>query len=151
MNFRVGDKVRIIKPLYSDNPRLGEIMRVRNLRDESSVACYTLADNEGEYHIVRGDEIELIQGFRTFKEIEEINKNRSLKNNSIYEEVEEAVEHPKHYNKGKIEVIEVIEDWELNFSLGNVVKYIARCEHKEDKLKDLEKAKWYIQREIDSC
>lgn len=55
---------------------------------------------------------------------------------------------PKHYNKGKIEVIDVIEDWQLNFNLGNVVKYIGRCEHKGNKLQDLQKAEYYIRREI---
>ena len=58
------------------------------------------------------------------------------------------VNSPTHYNIGKIEVIEAIEDWKLNFNLGNAIKYIARCEHKENKMQDLEKAKWYIEREI---
>ena len=58
------------------------------------------------------------------------------------------VNSPTHYNIGKIEVIEAIEDWKLNFNLGNAIKYIARCEHKENKKQDLEKAKWYIEREI---
>lgn len=61
------------------------------------------------------------------------------------------VNSPIHYNVGKIEVIEAIEDWKLNFNLGNVIKYIARCEHKENKKQDLEKAKWYIEREISKC
>lgn len=61
------------------------------------------------------------------------------------------VNSPKHYNIGKIEVIEVIEDWKLNFNLGNAIKYIARCEYKENKKQDLEKAKWYIKRELMKC
>lgn len=61
------------------------------------------------------------------------------------------VNSPTHYNKGNIEVIEVIEDWKLNFNLGNAIKYIARCEHKENKKQDLEKAKWYIERELQKC
>lgn len=61
------------------------------------------------------------------------------------------VNSPTHYNKGNIEVIEVIEDWKLNFNLGNAIKYIARCEHKENKKQDLEKAKWYIERELKQC
>lgn len=39
--------------------------------------------------------------------------------------VSDAVDHPSHYNSGKIEVIDAIEDWNLGFHLGNVVKYIA--------------------------
>lgn len=63
-----------------------------------------------------------------------------------------SVENPKHYNTGNIEVISAIEDWNLNFHLGNVVKYIARAGKKDsDKIiEDLEKAKWYLTREIDN-
>lgn len=56
---------------------------------------------------------------------------------------------PKHYTAGKYEVIEVIEDWDLNFRLANTVKYIARHKHKGKPLEDLEKALWYLQREVD--
>lgn len=59
-----------------------------------------------------------------------------------------AVDHPPHYNVGKIEVIDFIEDQRLGFNLGNVVKYVARAEHKGKELEDLEKALWYIQREL---
>lgn len=59
------------------------------------------------------------------------------------------VDHPKHYNIGAIEVIDVIEDWNLNFCLGNAIKYIARCEHKGHKKEDLEKAIWYLKRELE--
>ena len=60
----------------------------------------------------------------------------------------EAVNHPQHYNTGKHEVIDVIEDWKLSFNLGNTVKYIARHEHKEKPVEDLLKAWWYLTREI---
>lgn len=60
----------------------------------------------------------------------------------------ENVDHPSHYNAGKYEVIDVIEDWELGFNLGNAIKYIGRCEHKGKKVEDLKKAIWYIEREI---
>lgn len=61
------------------------------------------------------------------------------------------VNHPSHYTDGKIEVIDFIEDKKLNFHRGNAVKYIARA-GKKDKFKeveDLEKAAWYINREIE--
>lgn len=61
----------------------------------------------------------------------------------------EMVNHPGHYNTGKIEVIDAIDDWNLNFNLGNAVKYIARAEYKNKKSEDLKKALWYIQRELD--
>lgn len=62
----------------------------------------------------------------------------------------EYINHPDHYNQGDIEVIDVIEDWNLGFHLGNAIKYIARAEHKGSPKQDLEKAKWYLQRYIDN-
>ena len=61
------------------------------------------------------------------------------------------VNHQSHYNYGKIEVIDAIEDWGLNFHRGNAVKYIARAGKKnpEKEVEDLEKAVWYINREIE--
>ena len=59
------------------------------------------------------------------------------------------INHPIHYNTGKIEVIDFIEDQKLGFSLGNVVKYVCRAGKKNDNaIEDLEKAKWYLEREI---
>lgn len=59
-----------------------------------------------------------------------------------------AVDHPSHYNRGKIEVIDFIEDQNLNFNLGSTVKYICRAGFKDDIIQDLQKAAWYINREI---
>ena len=61
------------------------------------------------------------------------------------------VNHPSHYTDGKIEVIDFIEDKKLNYHLGNAVKYISRAGKKDpDKyIEDLQKAVWYLQREID--
>lgn len=64
-------------------------------------------------------------------------------------EVKETVNHPNHYNVGGIEVIDFIESWNLGFSLGNAIKYIARAPYKNNELEDLKKAKWYINREIE--
>jgi hypothetical protein len=62
----------------------------------------------------------------------------------------EAVNHPLHYGGGDnpYETIKVIEAWELGFSLGNAVKYISRAGKKVNAVEDLEKAIWYINREI---
>ena len=61
----------------------------------------------------------------------------------------EMVNHPSHYNMGKYEAIDVIEDWELGFNLGNTIKYISRAGHKDRIVQDLKKAMWNLQREID--
>ena len=58
------------------------------------------------------------------------------------------VNHPKHYNKGRFETIEIIEDWGLDFHLGNVIKYIARSPHKDNAIEDLKKARWNLDRKI---
>ena len=63
------------------------------------------------------------------------------------EEVNKNVSHPSHYNQG-IEAIDIIESWSLNFSLGNAIKYILRSPYKGKQIEDLEKARWYIDREI---
>ena len=62
----------------------------------------------------------------------------------------DAVSHPSHYNTGKIEVIDFIEDQKLSFHLGNAVKYICRAGKKDpDKTsEDLRKSIWYIERYI---
>ena len=56
----------------------------------------------------------------------------------------EKVNHPDHYNAGKIEVIDAIEDWGLDFIEGNVIKYVARSHHKSSRIGDLKKARWYL-------
>jgi len=56
------------------------------------------------------------------------------------------VDHPKHYNIGTIEVINIIDDWELGFYEGNIVKYVMRSKYKGKQVQDLEKAKWYLDR-----
>jgi len=64
--------------------------------------------------------------------------------------IKEAVNHPSHYGgqENPYEAIKVIEAWNLNFKLGNTVKYISRAGKKDNTLQDLKKAKWYLDREI---
>ena len=51
----------------------------------------------------------------------------------------------EHYKQHSIEAIDVIRDWNLGFELGNVIKYIARHEHKGTPIEDLDKALWYLE------
>jgi hypothetical protein len=62
----------------------------------------------------------------------------ALKNN-------DEVNHPKHYNQGKIETIDYIEG--MGYIEGNIIKYVSRYKHKNG-LEDLKKAKWYLDRLI---
>lgn len=67
--------------------------------------------------------------------------------------LEKNVNHPEHYGGADnvYEAIKVIEAWDLGFCLGNTVKYISRAGKKDGNsyLQDLEKAKWYLEREIE--
>ena len=69
----------------------------------------------------------------------------------VSEKVCDNVNHPSHYTSGQIEVIDFIEDKGLGFHLGNAVKYISRAGRKNpDKtIEDLQKAVWYINRQIE--
>lgn len=60
----------------------------------------------------------------------------------------DPVNHPAHYKVGGIETIDFIEAKKLNYNIGNVVKYLTRADHKGNRKQDLEKALWYLNREI---
>lgn len=62
----------------------------------------------------------------------------------------DAVNHPAHYNTGKIEVIDFIEDQGLEYHEANAIKYITRAGKKnpDTRMEDLEKAVWYLNRKI---
>jgi|GWRWMinimDraft_12_1066020.scaffolds.fasta_scaffold126417_1 hypothetical protein len=52
-----------------------------------------------------------------------------------------------HYRKHRLQVDDVVAQWELNFRIGNALKYLIRCDHKGSKETDLAKAIWYIVKE----
>lgn len=66
----------------------------------------------------------------------------------------ESVNHPAHYGgaDNPYEAIKVIEAWNLGFNLGNAAKYISRAgkKRKSRTVEDLKKARWYLDREIES-
>ena len=72
------------------------------------------------------------------------------KNNGLYESADKMVSHPSHYQMGKFEVIEVIEeatkglDGIFAVDLGNALKYLLRWNKKGDPKQNLEKAIWEI-------
>lgn len=63
---------------------------------------------------------------------------------------EDIINNPSHYQGNNFEVIDIIEDFNLGFNLGNVLKYILRSDKKENRIQDLEKAMWYLNREIEN-
>lgn len=58
----------------------------------------------------------------------------------------DPVNHPTHYTFGGIETIQYIEAKELDYHLGNAVKYISRAKFKDNALQDIEKAVFYLNR-----
>ena len=103
--------------------------------------CYVIINDKGVQDKYMKERFEVIPT------IDDVIKAKQKENST--HGTNEHVNHPNHYNKGKFEVIEVIEDWGLGFNLGNAIKYIGRCEHKGNKKQDLEKALWYIKRELE--
>jgi hypothetical protein len=67
---------------------------------------------------------------------------------TMHEPKADPVNHPAHYKVGGIETIDFIEAKKLSYNMGNAVKYITRADHKGNRKQDLEKALWYIQREL---
>lgn len=65
--------------------------------------------------------------------------------------MKESVNHPQHYG-GKdnvYEAIKIIEHYNLDFHLGNVLKYILRSDKKGNEIEDLKKAEFYLKRKIE--
>lgn len=76
-------------------------------------------------------------------------RNRVMaQDREVAERLNDPINHPKHYTETAVEPIAAIEAWGLGFNLGNCVKYIARAGRKGDRLEDLRKALWYLEREI---
>lgn len=76
-------------------------------------------------------------------EVEEVKRDEEIVNDSV--------NHPSHYTDGRIEVMDFIEDKQLNFARGNVIKYVSRAGKKDPnkELEDLKKSMWYLKREIE--
>jgi hypothetical protein len=76
-------------------------------------------------------------------------KAKKLPSLLVVKPSQDPVNHPSHYMLGGIETIDFIEAKQLGYNLGNVVKYITRADHKGNQLQDLQKAQWYLAREIE--
>lgn len=163
MEFYVGDKVRLKKDLIVGkdygNVRFLETMQ----RLCGQVLTVSYISGEGYYQLKEdwsgflfsGEMLEYATGTAVDTLVVDGNEKESetwfkLTGNGLNYgfTVKEMVCHPNHYNQGKFEVIDVINDWKLDFNLGNTIKYIARAKHKGKELEDLKKARWYLDYEI---
>jgi hypothetical protein len=67
---------------------------------------------------------------------------------SMHLYADDKVNSPSHYKVGGIETIDFIEAKQLDYHLGNVVKYISRADYKDEKIENLKKAQWYLNRAV---
>ena len=144
------ENLRKYKDLHSDNPQnIGPALTPKRKRTKN--------DWESDYWLIKqynrnrpfkdhkklcdSDVVNDIK-HPTQEEIIDFNRKQYKKN--------EMIDHPNHYGgeDNPYEAIKVIEEWDLGFNLGNVIKYISRAGKKQDKKEDLQKATWYINREL---
>jgi len=113
--------------------------RVIATRKKFEKVANALADNLKICSSSAKEILESDEALDVFKDSYGYRKDKIMKN----------VDHPSHYQSSSgIEVIDVIEAFCLNFNLGNVIKYVLRCGKKDTDIQELEKAKWYLEREI---
>ena len=140
LKYTIGDTVHIKDTLsYSDNHDYNVVVTGSMMRlcgGNATITDYVYDEDEETnigYHL-------------------DIDNDRFTWTDSMLEPVtSDAVNHPSHYNNGKIEVIDYIEDKGFGFNLGNVVKYVSRHKFKyngKKALEDLKKARFYLNREI---
>lgn len=159
MNLKVGDKVRIKEDL--SECEFGYTPYMDAYKGKKATVIRTFGKGGIELDIDKQvwnwseNVLELIEEEKTVNtKIEEGNKvNESdLKDSEISKEVkDDVVNHPSHYTDGNIEVMDFIEDKQLNFARGNVIKYVSRAGKKDPnkELEDLKKSMWYLNREIE--
>jgi Protein of unknwon function (DUF3310) len=137
-NFKVNDKVLIIgkKWLCKNNfkgPQEGIV---------TSLNAYNFFFKEEHGSVELKDK----RSFVVFPRDCELVSSISFK----LEQTDDPVNHPSHYTFEKFEVLDVLQDWfPTQPLLWQVVKYIARADHKGNKLQDLQKAEFYLKKAIE--
>lgn len=170
--FHVGDRVRINQEGYAGHGLMGTVEAI-NLLDESAypylVKFDEYIDNLGCDDIFTEDQLRpanivaLSDGSRvdvTDEVTAFLVSGKPSGENGEYQEGDkvttyavsaavDVVNHPPHYNRFPVEVINITE--QLDFNRGNAVKYLARAGFKEgvDEMEDLSKAAWYVNRAIE--
>lgn len=82
--------------------------------------------------------------YMSFEEYKRLHSHYDPFGNEMF--IQDEVEKDNHYKK-KVEPIDLIEAFDLNFNLDNVIKYVSRCNHKGNRKDDLRKALYYLKRE----
>ena len=163
MKYKEGDRVVVRSNLgrgsvaYPDEMLAfsGRVVTVRDVGGFRGGCCVYHIQEDGGKHLWEED---LFLPPDTLCDVsEEESGGASRTSPPTRENGADPVAHPAHYTYGKIEVIDFIQDKDLNFALGNAVKYIVRAGHKaeqgmsdeEKAIQDLEKARQYIDFEIE--
>ena len=136
MKYKIGDKVKVREDLVVHKSYGIDtfVEDMEKFKGKVVTISDIFSETDGEYHIEEDKE----DYYWTDEMFETVAEN-------------DPVNHPSHYTDGKIEVCDFIMDKNLNFCLGNAIKYISRCQIKyggTKRIEDLKKAKWYIERQI---
>lgn len=137
----------------------GEVIEVEHSYADGK-KCYILDIDEGAYYWYEWmvEPIEKENDIKVKFKLDESGRMAKLKIEEIKDEQinsfiseNDNVNHPSHYTDSKIEVMDYIEDKQLNFARGNVIKYVSRAGKKDPtkEIEDLSKAAWYLNREIE--
>ena len=122
------------------------------IRIDPDVGCDNWVYGRAHYSHIDFDAIHVIEYHRNWGWMTESGHGVCDKCATVVKDqapdAQETVNHPPHYNSGRIETIDFIEDQQLGFNLGNVIKYISRAGHKGKRRQDLEKAAFYLAREL---
>ena len=150
-------RASLMRAYYNSNPNATPVEVAKKFKTTYQIA-YMVKRELHNRKVAKLVEPPKAQRAGNFKQIAAFTSNRPILNPEIAIEeiaVEEPksdpVNHPAHYKVGGIETIDFIEAKKLGYHLGNAVKYITRADHKGNRLQDLQKAKWYIDRAIEKA
>ena len=150
-------RASLMRAYYNSNPNATPVEVAKKFKTTYQIA-YMVKRELHNRKVAKLVEPPKAQRAGNFKQIAAFTSNRPILNPEIAVEeiaVEEPksdpVNHPAHYKVGGIETIDFIEAKKLGYHLGNAVKYITRADHKGNRLQDLQKAKWYIDRAIEKA
>lgn len=150
-------RASLMRAYYNSNPNATPVEVAKKFKTTYQIA-YMVKRELHNRKVAKLVEPPEAQRAGNFKQIAAFTSNRPILNPEIAIEeiaVEEPksdpVNHPAHYKVGGIETIDFIEAKALGYHLGNAVKYITRADHKGNRLQDLQKAKWYIDRAIEKA
>lgn len=156
LNF---DMKNVVSGMLKYAGKEGEVIETKHSYADGE-KCYILDIDEGIYSWYEWmvEPIEKENDIKVKFKVDESEgitrlKIEEIKDDTVNLPIDENdnVNHPSHYTDSKIEVMDYIEDKQLNFARGNVIKYVSRAGKKDPtkEIEDLSKAAWYLNREIE--